>query len=630
MIKRQKYLVGISLAASLVIAGSTTQAFAAPPALTGITAAPGVLTPAFNPAISSYELQVGPSDSSVRITPAGVGDTIVVAGLPFAGSGITITTPAGHTTSIPILSTASGASASYLVNVVHNAGLVPSFSGKITTNGVFNFSVSNYDASYNWSAISTLGSATINASGQVTVSGIPQGSAANVTVTASRDDYLSKSATILSDVMPIVTKPALTPTFSAPVSSDTGFTVNFTNYDSLFNLLIKTNVGQVTSGTASGSTLPLTLSGLTLGQSATITISTSRAGYYSGTASITGSSTPGTGLAPVFSAATSTSSGFTLNITNYDSAFTFNVTTSAGTISKGTPTGSTLPITVSGLTAGQSATVTASIVRSGYSTLSGTAVGSAITGIGLNPVFGATISNAAGFTAAMTNYDSKFTYAASTTAGTASVSTAGVVSVTGLTPGTSATVTVRTSRTGYLAGAGTVTGSPLTGAPRNPTFSVMKPVQGGFTVQISNYDATFQWSATATPGTATIDQAGLITVTNLSPGTQASVNVTSSKTGYASGTGIAHGNSNSSPTPAPSATPTKIGTAPAPAVSRPTISQPQLTKTKKKVNSPSKKTIVQKKTPGNHVTIITCTTGSATRRIVGYNPKCPAGYTRKG
>jgi titin len=629
MIKRQKFLVGVTLSASLVFAISTTQAFAAPPALTGITAAPGALLPAFNPAISSYELQLGPSDSSVTITPIGAGDTIVVAGLPFGGSGITITTPAGHTTSIPILSTASGASASYLVNVVHNAGLIPSFSGKITTNGVFTFSVSNYDANYSWSANSTLGSATINASGQVTVSGIPQGSAANVTVTASRDDYASKSASILSDVMPIITKPALTPTFSTPIPSDTGFTVNFTNYDSLFNLVIKTNVGQVTSGTASGSTLPLTLSGLTLGQSATITISTSRSGYYSGTGSITASTTPGTGLAPVFSPATSTSSGFTVNILNYDSAFTFNVTTSAGTISKGTPTGSILPITISGLTAGQSATVTASIVRTGYSTLSGTAIGSASTGIGLNPVFGATISNTAGFTAPMTNYDSKFTYVASTTAGSASVNTGGVVSVTGLTPGTSATVTVRTSRTGYLGGSGTVTGSPLTGAPRNPTFSVVKPIQNGFTVQISNYDATFQWSVTATPGSATIDQSGLITVANLSPGTQASVNVSSSKTGYASGSGIAHGNSSTSPTPVPSVSPPKIATAPAPAVTRSIISKPQPL-TKKKITSPSKKTTVQKKAPGNHVTIITCTTGSTTRRIVGYNPKCPAGFTRKG
>ena len=47
----------------------------------------------------------------------------------------------------------------------------------------------------------------------------------------------------------------------------------------------------------------------------------------------------------------------------------------------------------------------------------------------------------------------------STTAGSATISNAGLVTVTGLTPGQSATVTVTTTRTGYTGGSATATGS---------------------------------------------------------------------------------------------------------------------------------------------------------------------------
>ena len=258
-----------------------------------------------------------------------------------------------------------------------------------------------------------------------------QGSSGTVTVTSSRDDYSSKSATIVSDVIPIVTKPALTPTFSTPVSNTTGFTVNFTNYDSLFNLIIKTNAGQVTSGSATGNTLPITVTGLTTGQSATVTITTSRTGYYSGSGSVTGSTTPGTGLTPTLSAATGSTYGFSFNITNYDSAYTYSVSTSAGTAVKGLASGSTLPITISNLVAGQSANVTITVSRTGFTTTTGTISGSAVTGTALNPTFATPVSNSSGFTVAITNFDSKFTYKATSTSGNATVSTGGLVTATG-------------------------------------------------------------------------------------------------------------------------------------------------------------------------------------------------------
>lgn len=613
----------------ILLAQSSTPAFAAPPALTGLTVTPGVLSPAFNGAVLSYTLQLAPNDVATTITPLGAGNVITVLGATVTSSGAGISAPAGHSTQVPITSTALGLTANYVVNIVHNIGLTPTFSGKITTDGVFTFSVTNYDSSYSWAASSTAGSATIDTSGKVSVIGIPQGSSATVTVTSSKDDYSPKSATMLSDIIPVVTKPALTPTFSLPVTSNTGYSVNFTNYDSLFNLVVITSAGQVTSGTPVGSTLPLTVTGLTTGQSATITISTSRAGYYNGSGSVTGGTTPGAGLTPSFSAATPTATGFTVSVINYDAAYTFNVTTSAGTVAKGVASGSTLPITVSGLTAGQSATVTASTVRTGFATMSGTASGTASTGNALNPLFATATSNTSGFSASMTNFDSRFTYTASTTAGTASVGSTGTVSVTGLTPGTTATVTVRTSRSGYLAGSGTLTGSPSTGAARNPLFSPPTPTVNGFTVQVSNYDATFQWSVTATPGSATIDQSGLVTVVSVNPGTAASVTVTTTKSGFTSGTGATRGTAKVAAAPTPTRSSQSSTQAPTQSFIRP----PNGTKTPKivkKSGTSSKKPVIGKKPSGTHAIIITCSNGSTTKRIVGYNPKCPTGFTRKG
>lgn len=709
-----------SMTAPLLLFGAfTTTANATPPALTGLTLSSGTLSPIFSGAVSNYTLLLAPNLASLSITPTGAGSTITVADVAVtSGSSISLTLAAGQK-SISIVSTASGTSATYTLNIAHNVGLIPTLAGKITTDGVLIFNVTNYDPNYSWSASSTAGTAVIDSTGNVRVTGIPQGTAATVTVTTSRDDYTSKSATILSDVIPIVTKAALTPTFSAPVPSASGFTVNFTNYDSAFNLVIKTNTGQVTSGSPSGSTLPLTVTGLTTGQSATITITTSRSGYYNGTGTVVGSSTAGAGLTPTFSTVNPSNTGFTLSVTNYNSAYTYNVTTSSGTIAKGVASGSNLPLTVSGLIAGQSATATVSTVRTGYTTVSATVSGTASTGGALNPTFGTPVSNAAGFSANMTNYDSKFTYSASSTTGTATLNNAGTVTVSGLTPGTSATVTVTTSRTGYLSGSGSVTGNPLTGTalnpiigsqtitptgisfqvsnydPKfiwavtttlgsatigstglvtltgltpgssfsftvtttrtgfnngtatknvntpigialNPVFGVVTSTSNGITVQITNYDAAYQWDISATSGNATVDQTGLITVINMNPGSATSVSVKTSRAGYNSGLGNVRGNALAYVAPVPTATkkpqvlpqkstgPTKVTNTPKPTTSV----KPKFTPTPAK---PSKNMPVAPKKSGRmSAKIITCSNGTTTKRIVGYNPRCPSGFVQKG
>ena len=85
-------------------------------------------------------------------------------------------------------------------------------------------------------------------------------------------------------------------------------------------------------------------------------------------------------LVPAFSGAQSTPDGFTVAVTNYSASWTWTPTVSAGSATVGTPSGSVLPITVTGLQPGGSATVSLTTARSGY--LNGT---SSVTGQALPP-----------------------------------------------------------------------------------------------------------------------------------------------------------------------------------------------------------------------------------------------------
>jgi titin len=76
-----------------------------------------------------------------------------------------------------------------------------------------------------------------------------------------------------------------------------------------------------------------------------------------------------------------------------------------------------------------------------------------------------------------------------------------------------------------------------------PMFSTPTSTSDGYTVQITNFDATYQWTATnairsdltlSGTATSTVSSTGLVTVSGLKPGVTAAVLVTSSKTGVPS------------------------------------------------------------------------------------------------
>ena len=84
------------------------------------------------------------------------------------------------------------------------------------------------------------------------------------------------------------TTPGLTPTFDTPVRAAGGFTVNLTNYDAAYTWSPSVSAGSVSAGSVSGSTLPLTVTGLSAGASATVTVTTTRSGYSNGSATVSG------------------------------------------------------------------------------------------------------------------------------------------------------------------------------------------------------------------------------------------------------------------------------------------------------------------------------------------------------
>ena len=155
----------------------------------------------------------------------------------------------------------------------------------------------------------------------------------------------------------------------------------------------------------------------------------------------------------------------------------------------------------------------------------------------LTPTFGTTTATADGFTVPITNYDSSYTWAGTATAsGTVVVSSTGLVTVSGVAAETSSTATITTTKSNTVGGSATVTATSLLAA-LTPTFGATTSTANGFTVQISNYSPSYTWVGyiASASGTVAISSTGLVTVTNVAPGTSSTATITTTRTGYASG-----------------------------------------------------------------------------------------------
>jgi hypothetical protein len=306
------------------------------------------------------------------------------------------------------------------------------------------------------------------------------------------------------------------PTFATPSSTVNGFTVQVSNYDVAYSWAVSTTEG---SATISGSGL-VTVTGLAPAQSATVTVSSTRAGYFDGTGTV-GGSAMSAALTPTFATPSSTAGGFTVQVNNYDVAYGWAVSTTEGSA---TINNSGLVI-VTGLTPAQSATVTVSSTRTGYADGMGTVSGSAMSAA-LTPTFATPSSTADGFKVQVSNYDVAYSWAVSTTEGAATISGSGLVSVTGLTPAQSATVTVSSTQTGYLDGTGNVTASaakPPTEVPAAPILSRVEIDDGVIYIYVtpSGEITVTDFEVSCTDGETTYKATGrqpLITLTGLTNG----------------------------------------------------------------------------------------------------------------
>lgn len=161
---------------------------------------------------------------------------------------------------------------------------------------------------------------------------------------------------------------------------------------------------------------------------------------------------------------------------------------------------------------------------------------------GLTPTFGANTRVNGGFNGSVTNYDSNYTFTLATSAGSVSPTTLSgasgtkTFSVTGLAAGSSATVTVTTSRTGYDNGSNTTSSSALSNLITNPSYGTATSNSSGWTASISTqpnptggtYSVISQTAGSASVNSST----GALTASGLAAGQSSTVTVRYSLSGY--------------------------------------------------------------------------------------------------
>jgi hypothetical protein len=124
------------------------------------------------------------------------------------------------------------------------------------------------------------------------ISGTPTtaGSSA-ITVTAADANSQSAAAsfTLQINAATQLSIPAIVPIFSEPIKTAIGFNVTVTNYDPLYTSTAMVTAGSISNSVPVGSNWLLTVTGLSSGQAATVTVETSRIGYISQSSSLTSS-----------------------------------------------------------------------------------------------------------------------------------------------------------------------------------------------------------------------------------------------------------------------------------------------------------------------------------------------------
>lgn len=162
--------------------------------------------------------------------------------------------------------------------------------------------------------------------------------------------------------------PGTEPQLSDPERTADGYRFTITNHQQGFryDVRIISGSGRVRVGRASGGQVPVTVSRVAQGAAVAVEVTASRAEHLTHSRTVTASALM-RGTTPRVSRPVRTPDGFTFTITNFSAAVTYGYSPSAGVVTPGVPSGGVLPVTVSGLAAGRSATVRITASRAGYS-----------------------------------------------------------------------------------------------------------------------------------------------------------------------------------------------------------------------------------------------------------------------
>lgn len=394
-------------------------------------------------------------------------------------------------------------------------GVPPTLSSPTETASGYTFTISNYDADATY-VLSPTGGAMATRNGDVvTVKGLTNGASSTVTVDATKSGYTDATADVTGSAL----LTGLTPTFTGITRTTDGFTFAISNYDSDSTYTVTATGNGVVART--GATIVIT--GLGTGESSTITVTASKAGYTDASAAPTGAAMSA-GTEPTFIGLTSTATGFTFGIANYDSSldYTFGATNGATV----TATGAT--VTVRGLSDGAASDVTVTATDPGQTTASSIENGTALL-TGAAPVVSTVTQTVDGFSFGLT-LDPADTYSATSTAGTVTIDGT-TVTVTSLAPGEDATVIVTASRGGYTDASTSVDATALmTGIA--PLLTDVTRTADGYTFGITNLDPAAAYTLTATNGASVVRDGSTVTVTDLQPDASSEVTVTVDRDGY--------------------------------------------------------------------------------------------------
>ncbi|GAA3731331.1 hypothetical protein GCM10022239_04910 [Leifsonia bigeumensis] len=350
----------------------------------------------------------------------------------------------------------------------------------------------------------------------VQVTGLTNGSSYTFEVFTANSDGTGPVSAASDAVTPLAA--GTVPVLAAASPTATGFTSVISNYDAstTYSATATNGATVVLSGSS------ITVTGLSDGGSSQVTITAMKAATTTTETSLVGAALL-TGIAPTFSGNIATTTGFGFTITNYDAAATYTLAADGGA----TVTRSGAAVTVSGLALDAGSTVTVSVAKSGSTTASAINSGAAMA-VGTAPTFTDLVSTGSGFEVDIANYEPTLSYTLGVTGGAVATLSGSTITVTGLSDGASADVTVTATDPGVDVATATQTGAALfTGVA--PAVSTVTRTIDGFTFTIRLEPGT-AYAVTSDAGTATLS-GSTVTVTGLAAGATTTAHVTASATG---------------------------------------------------------------------------------------------------